>query len=418
MKRLYELIQLNGSHKSKAVTSINFSGYNERMAFFHPGAQKNKWMSIKVITHRVNPFSAYSRTEPNGFIAYGFTLFDQPNLKRAQVYYDDYLRLRACHNKNIKNMIKKVKKVPKAYVDTNLNSIHLDCFGACQREEAQGRNAFKALPVCESTIVCKRATHDPSPFNYVTSAEVSRADGTKNPHDQVSIVPAHTTKNIIIRHKQFFGDKVLQASFEQRVAQPSLQSNVDFIGHIDCNSLSDPKYALSHDPLWEFDTHFTHYQDGNIFFQSAKRLFALLKIGSALTFAYRRAIDALCMFLGVQFSYLSLQKSIKQMIGVIPFYWQSYYHTAKYKIKTLMAFSFRACIRSHWNQPQTAVTVKGNEQVFNRYSSEKRSLHQYFREDIFAPLKKFMYGYDYTQQISSKNRHKLRFYRIEPLPPL
>jgi len=106
-----------------------------------------------------------------------------------------------------------------------------------------------------------------------------------------------------------------------------------------------------------YEAHSTDYQTRSALAQMVEDHFAILKVGPALTFAYREAIFALS---AIEREYLQGKRGIElsQVRAALeasmlrnPSYWRPYYSGSEDEQRIARAFSYSDRCRYYWNDP-------------------------------------------------------------------
>ncbi len=143
------------------------------------------------------------------------------------------------------------------------------------------------------------------------------------------------------------------------VVQPGVEYGSDFILEY------DPKKAVGLAKTSEnirqiYEAHSTDYQSPAALVELVRDHFAILKVGPALTFAYREAIFALAMFEDTLFGEeerSNLFKVIEQVMLDNPEYWQGHYQGSEGEKAFQRKFSLSDRIRYYWRKPQVEQAV-------------------------------------------------------------
>jgi len=107
-----------------------------------------------------------------------------------------------------------------------------------------------------------------------------------------------------------------------------------------------------------FEAHSTDYQRESALQQLVRDHFAILKVGPALTFAFREAVFALeiieteCLagLPGVELS--GLRQVMDEVMLRSPGHWQRYYHGDGTALRTARRYSYSDRIRYYWTDPR------------------------------------------------------------------
>jgi D-tagatose-1,6-bisphosphate aldolase subunit GatZ/KbaZ len=131
-----------------------------------------------------------------------------------------------------------------------------------------------------------------------------------------------------------------------------------------------------------FEAHSTDYQPDAVFHALARRHFAILKVGPALTFAYRRALyalDELVRLYRNDASSTPLPTVMENLMLARPDHWKTHYAGADdTTIRILRHYAYADRIRYYWNLPEAVAAVAALERSFAGLSPAEPALLQYF----------------------------------------
>jgi D-tagatose-1,6-bisphosphate aldolase subunit GatZ/KbaZ len=252
-----------------------------------------------------------------------------------------------------------------AYVEAGFTKIHLDCSEGCAGEPMMVGDAISAARAADLAAVCEAAAGDGNRPSYVFGTEVPPPGGARAEDGALGIAAttpesAHRT---IEAHRAAFRALGLEANAWRRavglVVQPGLEFAPDHVHRFDLGAPDRLSAVLDgHDGL-SFEAHSTDYQAPEVFPALARRHFGVLKVGPALTFAYRQAIyglDAVAEWLGTD------REPIIPVMEALMLenskHWMKHYSGDPATLKLLRHFSYADRIRYCWAQPRAIAAVE------------------------------------------------------------
>ena len=128
-----------------------------------------------------------------------------------------------------------------------------------------------------------------------------------------------------------------------------------------------------------FEAHSTDYQTPEAFKNLVRDHFAILKVGPALTFAYREALFGLSQIaieLGLETD-TDLIGEADIVMREDPADWQKYYHGDRREQRLLRAYSLSDRIRYYWTKPRLAKSVQELLDVLGTREIPLGVAHQY-----------------------------------------
>jgi len=195
-------------------------------------------------------------------------------------------------------------------------------------------------------------------------------------------------------HKRAFEEQGL-TNVWKRVMAVVVQPGVDFdsskVYQFQPKNIKNLREALVNKSDIFFEAHSTDYQTTDALKNLVKEGFVFLKVGPALTFAYREALFGLSQvsrILGLQKDSSSLEDFMVEIMNINKSHWSSYYQTGD--TQTLL-FSLSDRIRYYWDIPEVQQRV---DQLLEELSGVRFSvgiLSQFFPrlgslEDIVTRL--------------------------------
>ena len=254
---------------------------------------------IEATSNQVNQFGGYSGMTPADFIAFGQGLAGVCGVDGSDIVFGgDHLGPQAWRAAGPEVAMARAKDLIRSYVEAGFTKIHLDCSEGCAGENARVGDGVCARRAAELAAVCERHAPDPDALTYVVGTEVPSPGGARVDAAESEMEPTSTerARESLTRHRIAFSDLGLHDAWCKVVAlvvQPGLEFRAMRIDHFDVDSPNLLSEALADHPRICFEAHSTDYQRDVVFPELARRGYAILKVGPALTFAYRRAVYAL-----------------------------------------------------------------------------------------------------------------------------
>ena len=133
-----------------------------------------------------------------------------------------------------------------------------------------------------------------------------------------------------------------------------------------------------------FEAHSTDYQKAETLKQLVEDHFAILKVGPALTFAYREAVFALSNIeveilkgkAGVRLS--NLPEILEEVMLADPKSWEPYYQGDAVELRVSRKFSYSDRARYYWTQPRLQQSLIRLFENLNSYQIPETVLSQFF----------------------------------------
>jgi D-tagatose-1,6-bisphosphate aldolase subunit GatZ/KbaZ len=329
--------------------------------------QEKGMLLIESTCNQVNQYGGYTGMTPNDFVRFVRVIADESNFPVENILLGgDHLGPNVWQNEPENLAMQKSAEMIKEYVQAGYRKIHLDCSmrladdktGVLNPEISARRTAFLAK-VAEANIIKK----DALPF-YVIGTEVPVPGGAKEHEDEVRVTRVEDIQQTIDVNHRAFIDQGLEAAWERVIAivvQPGVEFGDNFVLDYDPQKTREISAFIESQPF-VYEVHSTDYQTQTALQDLVRDHFAILKVGPALTFAYREAIFTLAMIENELFSE-SDRSNLLQVIDTVmvdkPEYWQKYLHGTPEQLAFSRKYSLSDRIRYYWLDPkiQSAIEI-------------------------------------------------------------
>jgi len=241
--------------------------------------------------------------------------------------------------------------------------VHLDASMSCADDPTpmdQKTIAERAALLCAAA---ERAAQQLPPGSaapvYVIGTEVPTPGGEVGPGQPPAVTTADDAGSTLKAFAKAFHQHGLSAAWERvigLVVQPGVEFGDDVVWDYDAQKAQALSAALPSRPKLVYEAHSTDYQRPDALAQMVKDHFAILKVGPALTFAFREAVFAL----GAMESELlgsrpatrlsRVREELEAAMLRKPIYWQPYYHGDAMELQIARAFSLSDRCRYYWHE--------------------------------------------------------------------
>ncbi len=312
---------------------------------------------IEATCNQVNQFGGYTRMTPSDFVAFVRAISEEVRVPFQNVLLGgDHLGPHVWQSEPAISAMAKAREMVAAYAAAGFTKLHLDCsmrladdpVGALDQELSARRAAELAKVAEQSTTASLR---------YVIGTEVPRPGGATVDEQSMHVTEVEDVRETIEIHCKAFRDAGLDAAWE-RVIAVVVQPGVEFGDEFVTLYLPEAAQALSHfiegQPV-VYEAHSTDYQSTDTLRNMIRDHFAILKVGPALTFAYREAVFALALIEEECIPVAersNLLRVLDQVMVSDPGYWTAYYHGTEQERAFKRRFSLSDRVRYFWAQPQ------------------------------------------------------------------
>ena len=286
---------------------------------------------IEATSNQVNQFGGYTGMTPADFIGFVRDMAGEVGADPALIVFGgDHLGPQAWRSEPAEAAMAKAADMMRAYVEAGFTKIHLDCSEGCAGEPAQVDDDTSATRAATLAAVCEAHAPDPAALTYVIGTEVPPPGGARADEEGQGITPTDpaNARHTLDRHRQAFADAGVPQVWDKvvgLVVQPGLEFAPDHIDHFDRTAPNALSAALTDAPHICFEAHSTDYQHAAVYPELARRNFSVLKVGPALTFAYRQALYALDHLRGLLdpgMDGTSLMIGMEALMVTRPTHWQ------------------------------------------------------------------------------------------------
>jgi D-tagatose-1,6-bisphosphate aldolase subunit GatZ/KbaZ len=257
----------------------------------------------------------------------------------------------------------KARDMMGAYVRAGFTKIHLDCSEGCAGEAAQLDDATAAARAADLAAVCLGAAPHPHDLVFVVGTEVPVPGGARAAHSVEPTRPEAAAATLAA-HRRAFERAGIGAAWAQvggLVVQPGVEFFPMDVHHLPEGADPGFRAVLADWPGLTLEAHSTDYQRPDVPARLAAQGFAILKVGPALTFAWRRAIYALDRLAHVAgwAEGASVPDVMERLMLADPSRWIGHYDGPPDSLRMLRHHGLADRIRYYWPQPEAQSAVAG-----------------------------------------------------------
>lgn len=394
MKQLRDLIARNRNGSGEALPSVCSAHPDVLAASLLLAEEWDVPLLVEATSNQVNQFGGYTGMTPTDFIAFVQAICAKTGTSPDRLLFGgDHLGPQAWRDQPAEAAMAKARDLVAAYVQAGFTKIHLDCSEGCAGEAATVGDAISATRAADLAVVCEAATADPSSLSYMFGTEVPPPGGARAEEGPIGIAPTepdNARATIAAHHDAFAGRGLADTAWKRAVGlvvQPGLEFAPDHVHRFDpaTPDLLSPVLE-GHDGL-SFEAHSTDYQSPDVFPALARRHFAVLKVGPALTYAYRQAVyalDGLATWLAPDPARPSIASVMEELMLETPKNWSKHYAGDAATLKLLRHFSYADRIRYYWAHPAATEAVERLLGALASTNAPAPLLEQYFKPQVIV----------------------------------
>lgn len=328
-------------------------------------ARNNSFVLIEATCNQVNQFGGYSGLTPRGFASMIRKILIETGLSSGQVLLGgDHLGPFPWRNESSKDAMAKAIEMVQTYAQAGFCKLHLDASMPCFDDD-RSRPLDPRQVAERAAILCQAAeqaltSHPGLPPIYVIGTEVPPPGGIIDGKSPRHITDHRDAAESLESFREAFHRLGLTDAWQRVVAivvQPGVEFGDDELLEYDPMAASGLAAFIAQIPGLVFEAHSTDYQPIACLKAMVDDQFAILKVGPALTFAFREAVFALAHMevewlmgrQGVELSGLIevVEAAMMENTG----YWRDYYRGDERKVAFARKYSQLDRIRYYWGVP-------------------------------------------------------------------
>ncbi len=327
----------------------------------------NSLLLIEATSNQVNQDGGYTGMQPAAFRTFVEAIAHTAGLPLEKLILGgDHLGPNPWRHQPAADAMRHAETMVAAYAAAGFSKIHLDASMACLNDPAvlsDDETAARSVQLCRAAEQARPQTAEPPV--YVIGTEVPTPGGATHALDAgITITSPAAAAHTLDVHRRAFLAAGLADAWSRVIAivvQPGVEFDHDSVIDYD-RARATPLIAWRTREAAEivFEAHSTDYQVPAAYRALVEDGFAILKVGPALTFALREALDALSTIeaqLIPAEKQSHLQAVIERTMLANPASWQPYYSGTPAQQALLRRFSYSDRVRYYWHFPEIAAAV-------------------------------------------------------------
>jgi D-tagatose-1,6-bisphosphate aldolase subunit GatZ/KbaZ len=327
---------------------------------------------IESTCNQVNQSGGYTGMTPADFVAFVRWLSAENQFPTEQIIFGgDHLGPSPWQDEPADRAIHRAVQMVRAYVQAGFTKIHLDASMRLADDDPSHPLDLELAARRTAFLACAAEdAFSPSPSRrkasggvggglcYVIGTEVPLPGGATKHEECVRVTTVEDAQRTLEFTHAAFVEAGLESAWERVVAlvvQPGVEFGDDFILDYSADAARDLARFSETMPL-VYEAHSTDYQLRASLRNLVRDHFAILKVGPALTFAFREAVFALAMMeqeLIAEEQQSHLIETLESAMLRDPRHWQKHYHGTEQEQAFARKFSLSDRVRYYW--PDAAV---------------------------------------------------------------
>jgi D-tagatose-1,6-bisphosphate aldolase subunit GatZ/KbaZ len=354
--------------------------------------EDDSFIIIEATSNQVDQTGGYTGMTPERFTRYVRAIAADMDFPFERIVLGgDHLGPNSWQAERAESAMAKACELVASYAEAGFRKLHLDASMFCADDPGDRSGALpdelcaaRAARLCAAAEEAVRAAGRGEKPLYVIGTEVPVPGGAKEASGPPRPSSRASVEATLALTKKAFIKAGLGESWERVigiVAQPGVEFGDEEIFYYLGGAAKGLGAALDGESL-VFEAHSTDYQPESCLRRLVEDHFAILKVGPALTFAYREAVFALSMIereLVPGGDRARLEEVLEEeMLSSTPNYWKKYYHGSEEEQRFARRYSFSDRSRYYWTKLRVSAEA---EKLFRNLSARKIPLSlisQYF----------------------------------------
>jgi D-tagatose-1,6-bisphosphate aldolase subunit GatZ/KbaZ len=392
-----QLIHAQKQGQAASIVSIcSANPFVIRAAFLY-AQQSDCPVLVESTCNQVNQFGGYAGMTPIEFVGFTHQLAHQSGFPIEKLILGgDHLGPYPWQNEPAEQAMQKASSMVRDYVQAGYTKIHLDTSMPCNDDQKGAwddhviaQRAANLAHIAETSWQSKTSKN--SPLRYVIGSEVPIPGGMIEKVGHLAISQVEDVQETIELTHQAFYQQGLEEAWGRVIAivvHPGVEFGDQVVYEYDPNATQELSRLIDRYEHLVYEAHSTDYQSAQALKNMARDHFAILKVGPALTFAFREALFALEL---VEKEWLSGKKNIplSHLSEVVedamlenPVHWQKYYRGSEADQYFARHYSLSDRIRYYWAVPKVQVSIDQLIQNLSQDPPPLSLLNQFLPEQI------------------------------------
>ena len=320
---------------------------------------------IESTCNQVNQYGGYTNMRPKEFIAFTHQIAEQLGFPiRRLIIGGDHIGPNVWKKEPADMAIEKSRVLVRDYVLAGYQKFHIDTSMGCADDptgqplepEVIAERTADLVEVAESTF--EGSNSGRNYLRYVIGTEVPPPGGIQGTEETFKPTITINLQETINLTRTSFYLRGLHSAWERVIAvvvQPGVEFGDQIIIDYNPEASTDLVHFIENVKGMVYEVHSTDYQTPIALRQLVSDHFAILKVGPALTFAFREAVYALAQIekelypIGSSQSPSNIITIIEDVMRENPAFWRDHYLGNEAEVTFSLHYSFSDRVRYYWN---------------------------------------------------------------------
>ena len=360
---LQQLVRAWHEEKPKGIYSVCSAHRWVLEAAMEQAVADDSPLLIEATSNQVNHLGGYTGMTPSDFRRLVEEIAHRTGFKTERLILGgDHLGPNPWQRRPVAEAMREAEQMVVAYAQAGFTKIHLDASMACGDEQGPLTDEIIAARAATLCAAAEQACGPRKPV-YVIGTEVPVPGGATESLSHLEPTRREAAAKTLEVHRRVFAESGLSAAWLRVIAlvvQPGVEFNHLNVVDYDPGPAAPLVQFLKEESGLVYEAHSTDYQRPQSYRRLVRDGFVILKVGPALTFAMREALEALerveaelvpsdkCSRLADTMERLMLEDSQ---------YWEHHYSGDERTKRLLRRYSYSDRVRYYWAYPQARAAV-------------------------------------------------------------
>ena len=318
---------------------------------------------IEATCNQVNQFGGYTGMTPKDFVMFVRGIAEEAAVPFEKIILGgDHLGPNVWKREPAQSAMQKSEVMIRDYVQAGFTKVHLDC-SMKLADDPQGPLDIEVIAGRAARLAKVAGQFGDNSLRYIIGTEVPVPGGATEHEEGVKVTKVEDVEQTIEVTRDAFLREGLESAWERVVGvvvQPGVEFGDDFVLPYQPETARELSRFIESQPMI-YEAHSTDYQTSDALKNLVNDHFAILKVGPALTFAFREAVFALAMIedeLIAKDQRSNILHILDDVMVKHPEHWKGYYHGTNEEMMFKRKYSLSDRARYYWVSNEVKKALK------------------------------------------------------------
>jgi D-tagatose-1,6-bisphosphate aldolase subunit GatZ/KbaZ len=361
-----QIVQAQKRGEARGIPSICSAQAWVLRAAMQQAAAGETPLLLEATCNQVNQFGGYTGMTPAGFVGFVDEIARQCHFRKDRLILGgDHLGPSPWQGEPGMSAMPKAVEMVRAFVSAGFVKIHLDASMRLGDDPPGPLDPrVSSVRTAELAQAAEQAGEEAGiQPRYVIGSEVPVPGGAKEKEGHLEITPVPRLRQTLDLTREAFAAIGLEPAWERVravVVQPGVEFGGDFVHPFDPGAAGELTAFIRSQSNLVYEAHSTDYQSAEALQGLVNGGFAILKVGPALTYAFREAVFALASIedeLTPPGDRSHIVDELEEAMVRRPEHWQGYYHGDEEALRLARQFNRSDRIRYYWGDPRVQAAL-------------------------------------------------------------